>query len=83
MRDSPQIPVSFQIFKEPLDFDFYSYTIDNLFQIADDKGFINVHELNKFLGRRYCLPKKQIKLLLRTLHRMGYITIEKRGVRLC
>lgn len=71
-----------RIFKEPLEFNFYSYTTNNLLQIADRTGFINIHEVNRFLGRRYCLPKQQIKRLLVTLRSMGYVEIEKRGIRL-
>ena len=71
-----------QIFKEPLDFDFYLYTTNNLLEIADNKNFVNINDVNRFLGRRYCLPKEQIKMLLKNLRELGYLKIEKRGVRL-
>jgi ABC-type Zn uptake system ZnuABC Zn-binding protein ZnuA len=42
--------------------------------------FIPYHEAYSYLGRRYCLKKKEIRELLNEMEKEGYLERRKRGI---
>ena len=64
-----------------LEFDFFRHVHEVLLG-KSFSGFINYHDLYLYLGRRFCLRKKEIKQLIRTMQTRGYLILRKRGVNL-
>jgi len=64
---------------EKKEFDFYQH-VHSVLRERTSSGFIPYHELYAYLGRRYCLKKDQVKELIKSMDRSGYLKIKKRGI---
>lgn len=61
------------------EFDFYGH-VHEVLKERNNSDFIPYHELYSYLGRRFCLKKQEIKELLRSMEKEGYLKMGKRGV---